>query len=318
MAVDSVPVVIIGGGPSGVCAAIQLSRQIGLDYVLFEKSAQIGGTWHDNRYPGAECDVPSHLYSFSFDCNMGWSKKYSSAPEINAYFIKLAEGNGVLSHARMSTAVTGVVWNDASRRWLVSYSSQGKSGAVSAKYVISCVGALHVPRLPDIPGVGSFRGRTLHTAQWDESVPLDGKTVAIIGTGASTVQVLPSVAARLRGAYVFQRSAAWVVPRGNFSFPAWVISVFTAFPLLAWLYRWLTYLVMELVFFGIIRTPAFALLRRVAISRANTHRKEQLAGGFVAGNAADAAAPAAPGSCPFLGGSGSGTKGAVVPDGCSI
>lgn len=277
MASSNVSVAIVGGGPSGICAAIQLTQQLGLDYTLFEKSARVGGTWLDNRYPGAECDVPSHLYSYSFDLNMKWTKVYSPAPEILAYFEDVAVRHGVLQHSRLSTTVTSVTWSEASHRWNIAYIDQhGKTGVVSAKYVISCVGALHVPRLPDIPGVSSFRGTTLHTAKWDPDAPLDGKTVAIIGTGASTVQLLPAIASRLHGAYVFQRSAPWVMPRNNRFFSSWARALFSLLPGVAWMYRWLIFVVMELVFFGIIRTPSSTLIRNGALRRAHSHRTKQL------------------------------------------
>lgn len=144
----------------------------------------------ENTYPGAACDVNSHLYSFSFALKPDWTRICSPAAEIRTYMEDVAQREGVLRHARLGTAVTGVTWDDAQRIWHVSFRdvASGREGRLTARFVVSCVGGLHVPRPPDIPGVGSFGGPIIHTAKWDASVDLRGRTVAIIGTGASCVQ----------------------------------------------------------------------------------------------------------------------------------
>ncbi|MEQ6900262.1 NAD(P)/FAD-dependent oxidoreductase [Nocardioides sp. YIM 152588] len=211
MGTTEVDHLIIGAGFGGLCAAIRLQEAGERDFVVIEKDTDVGGTWHANTYPGAACDVPSQLYSFSFALNPDWSAAYSPQPEILAYLRDVAAGSGTLDRFRFGTEVLGARWDAPTRRWLVDTSV----GAYAARTLIAGAGGLSEPRLPDIAGIDTFAGPVFHTARWDHDVDLAGKRVAVIGTGASAIQVVPElrkVAARVD---VYQRTPNWVIPRNE-------------------------------------------------------------------------------------------------------
>jgi len=207
------PIAIIGSGFAGIGMAIQL-RKAGIhSFTIFERAAEIGGTWRDNTYPGAACDVPSHVYSFSFEPNPNWSRKYAESAEIQAYLLACVEKHKLRRYLRLNTAITEARFDEGQGLWMLR-TSTGET--VTARAVLSGVGGLVDPAYPDIKGLDTFQGKVVHTARWDHDYDLTGKRVAVIGTGASAVQVVPAIAPKVGKLSVFQRTPAWVVPKQDF------------------------------------------------------------------------------------------------------
>lgn len=207
--VAEVGVAVIGAGFAGLGLAIRLRQRGERDFVVLERGPDVGGTWRDNTYPGAACDVQSHLYSFSFAPNPDWSRTYSAQPEIQAYLRDTADRFGVREHCVFGAEVTGARWDDAAARWQV----ETTAGAFSARVLVSAAGALADPVYPELPGLDRFAGTVMHSARWDAGHDLTGQRVAVVGTGASAVQLVPAIQPRVAGLTVYQRTAAWVVPR---------------------------------------------------------------------------------------------------------
>ena len=205
---------VIGAGAGGIAMGIQLADG-GFDFTIFDRADGFGGTWRHNTFPGAACDVPSHLYSYSFALNPRWSKTYANQPEILAYLEQVAADHGLGAHLRPNTAITAVRWSDSRRRWTLS---TGDGGEHEFDVVVSAVGMLDVPHIPDIPGAQRFRGRRFHSARWDHSKSTAGERVASIGTGASAVQYVPAIAPKSAHLTVFQRTPIWISPRFDFPF----------------------------------------------------------------------------------------------------
>jgi len=206
-----VGVAVIGSGFAGLGLAIRLRQQGETDFLVLERGDDVGGTWRDNTYPGAACDVQSHLYSFSFAPNPDWPRTYSGQPEIQAYLRSTAERFGVYPHCVFGADVTDARWDDAARRWRITTTA----GELSARVLVSAAGALADPVLPDIPGLGSFAGTVMHSARWNADHDLTGEQVAVIGTGASAIQIVPAIQPRVVGLAVYQRTPPWVIPRGD-------------------------------------------------------------------------------------------------------
>ena len=211
---------IVGAGFGGLCAAIKLDEDGERDFVVIEKGADVGGTWRDNTYPGAACDVPSQLYSFSFAPNPDWSMSFSPQPEIWAYIKRVAQRSGTLDRFVFDTEVVSAVWDAASQRWLVETSGPAGTTTYAARTVIAGPGALSEPRLPDIEGIADFQGEIFHSARWNHDVDLPGKRVAVIGTGASAIQIVPEVQKVAGHLDVYQRTAPWVIPRNEHHYTA--------------------------------------------------------------------------------------------------
>ncbi|MDH2414761.1 NAD(P)/FAD-dependent oxidoreductase [Nocardioides sp. CER19] len=206
---------IIGAGFGGLCAAIQLDEDGERDFVVVEKAGDVGGTWRDNTYPGAACDVPSQLYSFSFAPNPDWSMSYSPQPEIQAYIQRVARESRVLDRFVFDTLVTDATWDEDSQRWIVRTDGPDGPTTYAARTVMAAAGALSEPRLPEIEGIADFQGEIFHSARWDHDVDLAGKRVAVIGTGASAIQIVPEVQKVAGHLDVYQRTAPWVIPRNE-------------------------------------------------------------------------------------------------------
>jgi cation diffusion facilitator CzcD-associated flavoprotein CzcO len=201
---------IIGAGMSGVLAAIKLHEAGHTDVVLFEKADRLGGTWRENTYPGIACDVPSHLYSYSFEPNPQWSHHFSPGNEIQAYFEGVARKHGVDEQIRFGQEIARAEWKDG--RWQL----ETKTGARdSADVVIAATGVLHHPNMPDIPGLASFAGACFHSARWSHETPLDGKRVGVVGTGSTAVQIVSALVPRVAKLSLFQRTAQWVLAQVN-------------------------------------------------------------------------------------------------------
>lgn len=254
-------VAIIGAGPGGLGLAVRLQRAGIHDYVIFEKSDGVGGTWRSNTYPGAACDVPSHLYSFSFDLNPNWSRSYAAQPEILEYFERSADRFGIRPHLRCHTAIVDARWDDASVRWHLR-SAAGEEFA--ADVVVSALGLFNEPAVPDLPGLDAFAGPTIHTARWDHDVDLTGQRVAVIGTGASAAQVVPAIQAAVAHLDVFQRTPAWIVPRIDPAFTEEEKYGFSADPLAARRYRHAIYKAFEDNVSIRLGDPKMAFLEEVA------------------------------------------------------
>ena len=234
--------VIIGAGFSGLGAAIRLQQSGRHNFILFEKADRIGGTWRDNVYPGCACDVPSHLYSFSFAQNPDWSRVFSRQPEILAYMERCVEQYQLSDKIRLNTGVAALRFLEEEGTWLVR---TDKGDQFSARTVILGLGPLNVPRIPNIPGQDSFPGVHFHTAHWQTDHDLKGKSVAIIGTGASAVQIIPEIAKEVEQLYIFQRTPPWVGPRPDLAVGSGVKRLFKQFPFLLWFPRTLIYRYLE-------------------------------------------------------------------------
>ncbi len=203
-------VVILGAGMSGLCTAIQLKKAGIHDFVILEQSPGLGGTWWDNRYPGAHVDVPAPLYSFSFAANPHWTRRFASAPEIQAYMRRVAERYAILPHIRFDTRLADARFDESSGHWQLATTAGQR---FQARFFVCSTGPLSQARWPDIPGLDDFHGTRLHSARWDHGAPLAGQRVAVIGTGSTASQLIPPIAEQAAQLHVFQRTANWVLPR---------------------------------------------------------------------------------------------------------
>jgi cation diffusion facilitator CzcD-associated flavoprotein CzcO len=235
-------VVIVGTGFSGLGMAIQLRKEGREDFVILEKADDVGGTWRDNTYPGCACDIPSHMYSFSFEQNAGWSRAYSQQPEIWAYMRKVAEKYDLRRFIRFGQEMTGARWDDEEGRWHVT----AKSGAeFVANFLVAGVGALHLPQIPELPGIEKFQGESFHSARWNHDYDLEGRKVAVVGTGASAIQFVPRIAPKVAALSLFQRTPPWIMPKSDHKMPSWARRAFRSVPLLQRVYRDFLYWTLE-------------------------------------------------------------------------
>ncbi|MFT4127184.1 MAG: NAD(P)/FAD-dependent oxidoreductase [Gordonia sp. (in: high G+C Gram-positive bacteria)] len=220
MTTHDVEVAIIGAGFSGLGAAITLTQHGFDDYVILDRGADFGGTWRDNTYPGAACDVASNLYSYSFAPNPNWSRSFSHQPEIHRYLNDVADHYGVRGKARFATDVTNAAWDSEDRHWILDTITDGTKSTYRARHLIGAVGPLCEPNNPDIAGIDSFAGTVMHSARWDNDHDFTGKRVAVIGTGASAIQIVPELAKVVGHLDVYQRTAPWIVPRTERAYTA--------------------------------------------------------------------------------------------------
>ncbi|MFE6921570.1 flavin-containing monooxygenase [Nocardia sp. NPDC057663] len=251
-----IQVLIIGSGLSGLGTAIRLSQRGLTDYLVIERGADVGGTWRDNTYPGAGCDVPSHLYSYSFALNPDWSRSFSPQAEIEQYLQQVADRYGVRDKHLFDTTMTAARWIDADGRWEVDTSN----GAFTADFLVSAAGVLAEPNLPDIKGISSFEGEIFHSARWNHDASLAGKKVAVIGTGSSAVQIVPSIAPQVERLDVYQRTATWVMPQLNRPYLAPERFAFKHVPGLQRMIRALIYIAREAFVVTQVKVPWTGLL----------------------------------------------------------
>jgi cation diffusion facilitator CzcD-associated flavoprotein CzcO len=222
------PIAIIGAGFAGIGTAIQL-KKAGIDsFTMFERAAEIGGTWRDNTYPGAACDVPSHAYSLSFEPKPDWTRTFAESGEIQGYLLDLVEKWKLRPHLRLNTEIAEARFDEAAGSWTLTTDG---GDTFTARVVVSGVGGLVDPAWPDIKGLQSFRGELFHTARWNHDFDLTGKNVAVIGTGASAVQVVPALAPQVARLSVFQRTPAWVVPKPDARYSERARDFYARFPL---------------------------------------------------------------------------------------
>jgi cation diffusion facilitator CzcD-associated flavoprotein CzcO len=219
-------IAIVGTGFAGLGMAIRLRQEGEQDFVLLERAADIGGTWRDNTYPGCRCDVPSHLYSFSFAPNPNWSSTFSPQSEILDYLKDCAERFGVMPHVRLDTELESASWDDDDGLWRIETSQ----GPLTAEILISGQGPLSDPSLPEVPGIESFEGTAFHSAEWDHEHDLEGERVAVVGTGASAIQFVPEIQPKAAKLHVFQRTAPWVIPHRNRPLRRWERAIYRLFP----------------------------------------------------------------------------------------
>ncbi|GGS51331.1 flavin-binding monooxygenase [Planobispora rosea] len=232
-------VAIIGAGFGGLCMAIQLHRAGIGSFTVFEKGDDVGGTWRDNTYPGAGCDIPSHLYSFSFERYSSWTRRYPGQPEILGYLEECADKYGLRSRIRLNTEVVSAAYDETLGRWRVRAAdvAEGRESEELFDVVVSAVGQLNRPHLPEIPGMSSFAGPSFHSARWDHSQDLTGRRVAVIGTGSSAAQLIPPVAEAAGHLDVFQRTPNWVIPKPDAAFNRAARAVFHHLPFTQRVYR---------------------------------------------------------------------------------
>ncbi len=243
-------ILIIGTGFSGLAMGVYL-KQAGIhDFLILEKASDVGGTWRENTYPGAECDVPSALYSFSFEHNADWQYKWSEQHQILKYLRHVAEKHGLYAHIRFEHEVASANWDEERQRWHV-LTRQGNS--LKAQFLVSAVGQLHHPAIPALPGRERFVGPAFHSAQWQHEVDLTNKRVAVIGNAASALQFIPQVAKVAKQVSVFQRSANWVLPKYDRPYRPWEQWLSDHVPALTKLYRLRLWLRGELLLYSIMR-----------------------------------------------------------------
>lgn len=248
---------IVGSGFGGIGAAIVAGRQGIDDLVIVERADSVGGTWRDNTYPGCACDIPSHLYSFSFAQNPEWSRSYPAQPELRAYLERVVDEHHLRSRIRFGSTVVELRWLDDDRHWVLALAD---GGSLRARSVVVATGPLSQPASPDIPGLDDFEGKLFHSARWDHHHRLDGAHVAVIGTGASAIQLVPEIADEASRVEVFQRTPSWVLPRDDRPAPHWRRRLYRSLPFLQRLHRWRIYFRQELL------AIAFLGSGRVAIS----------------------------------------------------
>jgi cation diffusion facilitator CzcD-associated flavoprotein CzcO len=235
-------VAVVGGGFAGVAAAVMLRREGYANVTVFERGEHVGGVWNHNTYPGAACDVPSHLYEFSFAPNPHWSRRYAPQAEIQAYVEDVARRYGVLERVRTGVEVQGARWDGARGKWTLATSE----GEHVADILITACGQLSVPKVPAIPGLEGFAGPAFHTAEWRHDVELAGKRVAVIGTGCSAIQTVPAIQSKVAQLDVYQRSPGWTIPKMDFAYGPRTQRLFERVPLLQRLDRTAIFAFMEL------------------------------------------------------------------------
>jgi len=262
---------IIGAGMSGICMGIKLAQRGISDFLIVEKSPDVGGTWYDNTYPGACCDVASALYSYSFEPNPDWSRKFSPHDEIQAYFSHCVDKYRLAGRIRLNTTISSAHFDEAAGNWKI-HLADGQ--ALRAKCLVSGLGQLNRPKIPTIVGAGSFSGDSFHSARWRHDVNLSGKRVAIIGNAASALQFIPKVAAQAERVTVYQRSANYVVRRNDRNYTAAEKARFRRFPLLQKLHRLGIYLRSEVFFYPVMRAKSWLRPRYEKWTR--EHREEYI------------------------------------------
>jgi len=253
-------VIVVGAGFAGVGAAIGL-RQAGIDFLILEKASEPGGVWRDNTYPDCACDIPSSFYSYSFAPNPRWSRMFARQEEIKGYCGSTVATFGLLPHLRLNCEMNKASWNEAEKLWYLDTSQ----GLLRARFVVMACGPMHVPVMPDIPGLDTYQGKSFHSARWRHDIDLQGKRVAVIGSGASAIQFVPAIAPQVAQLTLFQRTAPWVLPKMDFKISAAWQERFTRFPWLQSLLRTALYLQFETLNFSLKFPRAIARLQKAGL-----------------------------------------------------
>jgi cation diffusion facilitator CzcD-associated flavoprotein CzcO len=252
--------IIVGSGFSGLGMAIRLKQNQINDFIILEKASTIGGTWRDNTYPGCACDVPSNLYSFSFELNPDWSHTFSPQTEIQQYLQRVAQKYNLADHTLCNQEVTKAQWDKENSLWRVTTDQD----SYTANILIAAPGGLSEPKLPDIPGIESFKGKIFHSARWDHQQGLEDKRVAVIGTGASSIQIVPNIQPLVKSLNVYQRTAPWVVPRRDRKTFYLERLVYRKFPVVQKFVRACVYGVRELYVWPFMRPKKNSVIEKVA------------------------------------------------------
>ena len=267
---EMVETVIVGAGISGLCMAIKLLMSGRTSFIILEKSAEIGGVWSSNRYPGCACDMPSHLYSFSFHRDpSAWSSLYATRAEIHSYLTDCARSRGVLPHVRFHTEALSATWDDCAAIWRIRAAHHRDDHdhddddhgffEIHARFLVRAIGPWHMPKFPEktiVPGIDLFVGPSFHSSAWDPSIDLRDRVVAVVGTGASAIQIVPEVAHIARKLYICQRTPAWVLPKLEARIPPAVQCLLRRFPTLLCGLLWWTFLfVVELYLWALLGGP---------------------------------------------------------------
>ncbi|MUL62980.1 4-hydroxyacetophenone monooxygenase [Mycobacterium sp. CBMA 234] len=253
-------VAIIGSGFAGLGAAIQL-RRAGFDVTILERAGDVGGVWRDNNYPGAACDVQSHVYSYSFAPNPDWNHTFARQAEIQTYLKKVADDYGLQPHLRLNTPVDEARWDSAQANWRLNTAG----GEIVAEHMVVATGALADPVVPQLPGLDRFAGDMFHSARWDHSVDLSGKRVAVIGAGASAIQFVPAIQPKVKRLTLFQRTAPWVMPRHDAPISGWRKALFRALPVLQYAERTRIFAERELMVYAFRFPVAMKIAERAAL-----------------------------------------------------
>jgi cation diffusion facilitator CzcD-associated flavoprotein CzcO len=280
-----VPIAILGAGFGGLGMAIRLKQAGVEDFVVFERDSDVGGTWWANTYPGCQCDIPSHLYSYSFAPNPDWTRTYPLQEELKAYARATAERFGVMGHIRLNCAVASAQWDEEANRWRIDTDD----GEFTAGILIAAPGFLSEPSIPDLPGLATFTGQIFHTARWNHGHDLTGRRVAVLGTGASAIQTVPAIQPIVEHLSVFQRTPPWVMPHRDRPITDFERRMYRRFPVLQRLVRAGVYWSRELIVPGLTFEPRMMrALQRIARRHmehqvADPQLREKLTPGYVMG-----------------------------------
>ncbi|MBS1624046.1 MAG: NAD(P)/FAD-dependent oxidoreductase [Bacteroidetes bacterium] len=250
-------IIIAGAGFAGICMAIRLREVHCTDLLILERNSAIGGTWYDNSYPGAACDVESHLYSFSFAPNPAWSRQFGPQQEILRYMDHCVDAYGLRDSIRLQSEVASATFEERTGLWHIA-TTGGQD--YTARFFVSCSGGLSDPSYPAIPGIDTFSGHIFHSARWDHSYDYRDKRVAVIGTGASAIQIIPAIVDRVRKLEVFQRTPAWVIPKPDKAISSFRKAMYERLGFMRALYRWRLYWQHELMAIGFVVNPGLLRL----------------------------------------------------------
>ena len=260
----------MGAGFGGIGAAILLKRLGYENVVILDREADLGGTWHVNRYPGLAVDIPSTTYSYWFEPNPYWSRLFAPGAELKRYAERVADKHDVRRYMRFNTAVEGARWDEHAQLWRVALAG---GETLTTRFLITATGFLSQPHIPDIPGIETFDGKVIHTTAWDDNYDFDGRRVGMIGTGATAVQLIPELAAEVADLTVYQRTAIHVVPKIDFAIPVWLQQVFARVPLVHRAFRLVTDTIFELMTVtGVLHYRQFRRLNIAAADLAKINR----------------------------------------------
>lgn len=263
MATTQTSIAIIGSGFSGICMGIQLKKAGITDFLIFERASEIGGTWRDNTYPGVACDVSSHMYSFSFEPNPNWSRMFSPQTEILQYLKDCVKKYEITSFIKYNTNITGAEFDEKNSQWNI-HTQSGET--IIANTLVNGMGPLNRAVIPHIKGIDTFTGKAFHSSEWNHSFDLTGKRVAVIGTGASAIQIVPNIAKKVKALYLFQRTAPWILPKPDRNMTVFEKKLFRYLPFTQKLYRYFIYWVLESTALGLVVNPKWTkMLEKVSL-----------------------------------------------------
>lgn len=254
-------VAIVGAGFSGLGMAIKLKEAGIEDFVILEAADEVGGTWRDSKYPGAAVDVPNHLYSYSFEQGSGWSRMFAKAEEIQNYIVHTADKYNLRPKIKFNTKITAARFDEKNGYW-VATTAAGET--LTARFVVSAIGPFAAPSLPNVPGLELFKGQTAHTASWPKGLDLKGKRVAVVGSGASAIQVVPAIAPLVKELKVFQRTPSWIVPKADYEYGELEKKIYEFLPITQKIRRAAIFGITELLATAIVwDTPMTTLLEKI-------------------------------------------------------